>query len=117
MKWASWITFILGLWLIVAPFALGYGATVPGSRAEDVIMGILIAVFSLWSNLATVVPAGVNWLIFVFGIWVVIAPFVLGYSHASSTELANDVIIGIVTLILGLVRAAGAGRHVRTTPA
>ncbi len=117
MKWATWITFILGLWLIVAPFALAYGATAPGSRAEDVIMGILIAAFSLWASLAPAPPAGVSWLIFIFGIWVLIAPFVLGFSHASSAAVGNNVIIGIVTLILGLISAVGTRRRVPPTPA
>ncbi len=117
MKWATWITFILGLWLIVAPFALGYGTVAASSRAEDVIMGILIAAFSLWASLAPTAPAGVSWLIFIFGIWVLIAPFVLGFSHASSAAVGNNVIIGIVTLILGLISAVGSRRHAPTTPA
>ncbi len=110
MRWASWINFILGLWLIVSPFALKY-STVAGAVPEDVILGILIAVFSLWMAASLEAPAGPAWLVVLFGIWVIIAPFVLGYSHQMGSAVANDVIVGIVVLVLALVRAVGVGRH------
>ncbi len=114
MRWASWINFILGLWLIVAPFALGY-SHVAGAAPQDVILGILIAAFSLWMAATFVAPAGPSWLVVVFGIWVIIAPYVLGYAHQLGSAVANDVIVGIVVLILALVRAVGMGQPTRTT--
>ncbi len=114
MRAASWVNFILGLWLIVAPFALGY-AHIAGAAPEDVILGILIAAFSLWMAATFVAPAGVSWLVVLFGICVVIAPYVLGYAHQMGTTVANDVIVGIVVLVLALVRAVGIG-HVTRRP-
>ncbi len=108
MRSASWVNFILGLWLIVAPFALGY-SHIAGAAPEDVILGILIAAFSLWMAATLVAPAGPSWLVVLFGIWVIIAPFVLGYAHQLGRAIANDVIVGIVVLILGLVRAVHLG--------
>ncbi len=113
MRWASWINFILGLWLIVAPFALRY-ANVPGAAPEDVILGILIAAFSLWMASTYEAPAGPSWLVVVFGIWTIIAPFVLGYSRQSAAELRNDVAVGVVVVILAAVRAIGYQRPMRT---
>jgi hypothetical protein len=115
MRWASWVNFILGLWLIVASFALGF-SHVPGAAAEDVILGVLIAVFALWAA-STVAASGPSWVEFALGVWVVIAPFVLGYSAASAVEVTNDVIVGAVVLLLALVRVVGARRPVRTTAA
>ena len=45
MNWISWTNFVLGLWLIIAPFTLGY-AGVTTAVYEDVILGILIALFA-----------------------------------------------------------------------
>ena len=45
-----------------------------------------------------------------FGIWVIVAPFVLGYRPQLASAVANDIIVGIVVLVLALVRAVGAGR-------
>jgi hypothetical protein len=109
MRWASWINFILGLWLIVSPFALKYSHV---SRAvpEDVILGILIAAFSLWMAATHEALATPAWLVVLFGIWVTIAPFVLGYSPQLASAVANDIIVGVVVLVLALVRAVGVGR-------
>lgn len=36
--------FVLGLWLLIAPFTLGYSGT---AATEDVIVGIAIAILAL----------------------------------------------------------------------
>lgn len=46
MKSLSWANFVLGLWLIIAPFALGY-RTVPTATWNNVIVGIVVAVLSI----------------------------------------------------------------------
>ncbi len=109
MRWASRINCILGLWLIISPFVLKY-SHVTGAVPEDVILGLLIAAFSLWMAATYEAPAGPAWLVVLFGIWVVIAPFVLGYSPQMASAVANDIIVGIVVLVLALVRAVGVGR-------
>ncbi len=46
MKALSWINFILGLWLIVAPFALHYQDSIT-AMWNNVIVGIVIAVLAI----------------------------------------------------------------------
>lgn len=46
MKTLSWINFVLGLWLIIAPFALRYNM-VPTATWNNVIVGIAVAVLSI----------------------------------------------------------------------
>jgi hypothetical protein len=46
MKILSWANFVLGLWLIIAPFALGY-SSVPAATWNSVIVGIVVAVLSI----------------------------------------------------------------------
>ena len=45
-SWLSWLNGLWGIWLIVAPFILSYGGI---ARPNDIIVGIFIVVFSLWS--------------------------------------------------------------------
>jgi hypothetical protein len=45
--WLSWANFLLGAWLIVAPFVLGYGTT--RVLWNDVIAGVVILIFATWS--------------------------------------------------------------------
>ncbi|MGE5219972.1 MAG: SPW repeat protein [Chloroflexota bacterium] len=46
MKRLSWINFVLGLWLVVAPFALRYNM-VPTATWNNVIVGIAVAALSI----------------------------------------------------------------------
>jgi hypothetical protein len=45
----GWITAALGLWLVLAPFILGY-APVVAALWSDIIAGILILALSLWTE-------------------------------------------------------------------
>jgi cytochrome c oxidase assembly factor CtaG len=53
MKWASWVTFGLGLWLVFAPITFGY-ASVKAALHEDLVFGIVIAALGLWWALRAV---------------------------------------------------------------
>ncbi len=110
MRAASWVTFIAGLWLIAAPFVLRYNGTMP--ITEDVIFGILIASFSFWSASTLESGSGPSVLVILFGIWVIIAPWVLLYASTLPVARQNDVITGIVTVVFGLISAYGIRRPV-----
>jgi hypothetical protein len=47
----SWINCLVGIWLIISPFVLGFtGVTAAMSNA--IILGILVGIFGLWAALA-----------------------------------------------------------------
>lgn len=46
-KPASWVNAVLGAWLIVAPFALGYISQ--AAFWNDILVGVAVLVFALWS--------------------------------------------------------------------
>jgi membrane protein YdbS with pleckstrin-like domain len=48
----SWINLVLGLWLIISPFVLGY-ALYPRPLWNHVVLGIVVAILALWSALTT----------------------------------------------------------------
>jgi lysylphosphatidylglycerol synthetase-like protein (DUF2156 family) len=50
MKGLSWANFILGLWLIVAPFVLHYN-DISTAMWNNVIVGIVIAVLAIYRAL------------------------------------------------------------------
>ncbi|HEY7791187.1 MAG TPA: SPW repeat protein [Vicinamibacterales bacterium] len=117
MKWASWVLVIFGIWLIIAPFVLGYSAISAAATTEDVILGVVILILSLWSALAVVPPAGISWILLLLGIWVLIAPFVVGYAIMSGTAMGNDVVMGILTIVFSLIGAlTGTPRTIVETP-
>lgn len=49
--WEEWTNLMVGLWLIAAPFAIGF-ATEPNPTWNHVIVGIVIAGDALWAVLA-----------------------------------------------------------------
>ena len=110
MKVITWINFLLGLWLIAAGFILSSGAQ--PVMTEEIVVGIVIACLALAATVTE--SAALNWLIAVAGLWTLIAPAALNYvgMHASRT---NDIIVGIVVLVLGGANALSRQAPVRTT--
>jgi hypothetical protein len=98
MLWAAWTGVIAGLWSIVAPFAAGYDNLSSVATIEAVVAGLLIGGFSLWRAVAEEPPQYVDYLIGLFGIWSVIAPFALGNWNLVTMAFYSDVIVGIVVL-------------------
>jgi hypothetical protein len=49
-KWEEGVNLVIGLWLIVAPFALGF-ANDPGATWNHVIVGLLTGGDALWALL------------------------------------------------------------------
>ncbi|HEY2800707.1 MAG TPA: SPW repeat protein [Chthoniobacterales bacterium] len=101
--WTSGINIVAGIWLIIAPFVLVYASE--AARVNDIVLGAVIGVFAL---IRTLTPnSGTAWLSrlnAIFGIWLIIAPFVLAYERA--TARTNDIILGIIVLILALWSSA-----------
>jgi hypothetical protein len=49
--WLSWLNFLLGVWLIVAPFALSYKSAAP--TWNDVVLGVIVCILAAWSGAAS----------------------------------------------------------------
>lgn len=94
--WRDAINLVLGIWLIVSPLALAYTAQVaPAWNAY--VVGVVIAVLSaaaLWQF-----QKWEEWLSAVFGVWLVVSPWVLGFS-VSQVPTWNQIVVGIVVGIL-----------------
>jgi hypothetical protein len=111
MRWISWVTFVVGLWLIAAPFALGYSGTFQAA-SNDVGLGVLIVASSLWLAFKADAPGWLNWALMLFGVWTIAAPFALGYS-STTNAMMNDVAAGAIVVALAIVREVFTGRGAR----
>jgi len=109
MKALSWINFILGLWLIVAGFAFSMASR--PIMAEEIVLGIIIACLAAIS--ATRPSSVISWLVAIAGLWTLIAPSVIRYAGMTASR-ANDVIVGIVVLVLGIANAVYRQSPIRT---
>ena len=96
---SSTINLLAGIWLVIAPFALNY-AGLGASTTNDVILGIVIGILAL-IRLGSPSQVWASWLMMIAGLWLIISPFVLGYS-SMGTVVANDVILGIIVGVFAI---------------
>jgi hypothetical protein len=97
-RWQDQVILVLGLWLIVSPWALAYPA---GSlqMTNAIVSGLILAVLSAFELYKTYFWAVVvNLLV---GIWVVISPWVLRIAD-TRTVMWNELIVGIAVVVLAL---------------
>jgi hypothetical protein len=50
--WQAWVNGVLGLWLIVAPWVLGFNKT-NSALWDNVILGIVVAALGFWGAALT----------------------------------------------------------------
>jgi SPW repeat len=106
--WEDWIGALLGLWLLVSPMALQYGAMAAAQNAF--LVGFLLIVIEFVE--LTAFRAWEEWINVVLGAWLVVSPWVLG--GASSTATANLVIVGLLVLALALYEIWDERQHLGT---
>lgn len=111
-RWQDWLQLLLGIWLFFSPWILGFAGT-GGAAWNAYLIGVGLVVFSV---IALYLPKlWEEWITLVLGVWLVIAPWVVGFS-ALKNPTQNSVIIGIVTVILSvwvMAMQGSAGRLVK----
>jgi hypothetical protein len=111
VRWASGLNIVAGLWLIISPFVLAYSG-MQNALWNDVIIGIAVAALAAIRAGGWINQAWLSWVNLVLGAWVLVSPWVLGFT-GDQTALWNNVITGAIVLILGgwsaLATGNGAG--------
>ncbi|HJT81521.1 MAG TPA: SPW repeat protein [Chthoniobacterales bacterium] len=100
--WARILSAAAGIWVMAAPAVLNSSAS---AATNDRIIGPVVASFSIiamWQ-----VTRSLRWLNLPLGVWLVMAPFALGY--ISTAAGWNSVGIGIVVAVLSFV--PGSSKH------
>ncbi len=105
-QWQDAVNALLGLWLVVSPWLLGYaGETAAAWNAW--IPGVIVAVAAIAA--LTAFHEWEEWVNALLGLWLVISPWLLGYA-AVTAAVWNHVVVGLVTLALA-VWSAWRARH------
>jgi hypothetical protein len=96
-KWCDVANLVLGAFLLVSPWILGFDAGTVSQNAYIsglVIAGLAIAAlaaFAVWEE----------WLNLIVGLWVLVSPWVLGFQ--GTTAMRVHVIIGAAVAILAAI--------------
>ncbi|MFJ9738307.1 SPW repeat protein [Streptomyces sp. NPDC101166] len=103
--------FLLGLYCAVSPWIVHYSAGQPALMTHNLIVGTAIGVLALGFTAAPARMYGLSWAMCALGIWMIIAPWVVG-SSPDAGVVVNNIIIGALALILGLMCAGTAAKSV-----
>ncbi|MEW2288209.1 SPW repeat protein [Streptomyces sp. NPDC047841] len=101
--------FLLGLYCAASPWILHYAAGQPALRTHNLIMGIAIGLLALGFTRAPERMYGLSWAMCALGIWMIIAPWVVGRAPDTGVIISN-IVIGALALVLGLVCAGTAAK-------
>lgn len=109
-KTLSGIVVLAGIWEVAAPFVLGLTATT-AFLWDAIIVGVALVVLAGWAALSNQegTDRGLDWLNALIGLWLIVAPFILGYTGVT-VALWNDVVVGIVVAVLAGWAAVALGQ-------
>ena len=92
--WQDWVNLVLGLWVLISPWALRFATAEHAWNAYLVGAGIAILAaaaliaFQPWEE----------WVNLALGAWLLISPWLLGFSTAT-IAMWNAVIIGALVVV------------------
>jgi len=97
---------LLGVWLIVSPFVLNYGAL--AVTINEIISALLIIGLGA-TRLRETDASWSSWALGIMGIWLLLSPFIFGYGKHVSAYW-NELGMGIFLIILAF---AAVGSSIR----
>lgn len=103
--------FLLGLYCAASPWIVHYSAGQPALATHNLIVGIAIGMLALGFTAAPARMYGLSWAMCALGIWMIIAPWVVG-SSPDAGVVVNNIVIGALALLLGLMCAGTAAKSV-----
>ena len=105
-RWRDWVMLVLGAWLFLSPWILGFAGGVPVGAEQAIagpaaaawnawVVGVVIAALAIWA--IVMFAEWQDWLNGILGVWLVIAPWALGFSSLAAASW-NHVIVGLLVV-------------------
>ena len=108
-RWQDWANLVLAVWLFISPWVLGFaaggtgtpvsGGSVNAPAWDAWIFGVITAIVSLWAM--SQFAAWQEWVGLIIGIWLFVAPWVLGFSGLQNAAW-DHWIVGILVFVVAL---------------
>ena len=94
-RWQDWVTFFLGLWLVLSPWILGYEDH-EAATLNATIVGFAVTYLSLFE--LSLEQIAEEWINVAAGLWLLASPAVLGFGEIQSATL-NAMTMGALVLV------------------
>jgi hypothetical protein len=91
----DWAILILGAWLFLSPFILGY-APLAAAAWNAYLVGAVVVILAATSLWVPSFAMDEEWANLMLGLWLVAAPFVLGFYSADSLAAWNQIVVGVL---------------------
>lgn len=96
------LTLLTALYAAVSPWIVGFDATTR-LAVNDLICGIAVAVLAFGFASALDRTHGLTWTLPVFGVWLIISPWILRDVSPTAGMIWSNVVSGAVITVLGLM--------------
>lgn len=101
------LTFLAGLYMAISPWVVGFDHFTT-LTVNNLIIGAALAMLAVGFASAYGRTHGLAWVVPIIGIWMIITPWVISGSVATTGTIVSNVIVGAVAALLGL-GALGVG--------
>lgn len=95
------LTFLAGLYLAISPWILGFNGMTP-LTVSNLIVGLALAALAMGFVSAYGRVHGIAFVAPLLGVWAIISPWVIRGDMTTTTTVVSNVIIGGVSVLLGL---------------
>lgn len=124
VHWHDWLNALLAIWLFISPWVLNFGGVVDGGVGTGTAAIAMTAAWNAWI-LGVIVfivaitaarqwGSGSEWLNVLLGIWIFIAPWVLGFAGFPAAAW-DHWILGAVIAIIGFLGVSTTSTTTRGT--
>ena len=104
-------TFLAGVYLAISPWVVGFDNQLP-MLFNNLIVGVAAAILGLGVSAAFDRTHRLAWTVPIVGIWAIVSPWVVRNGDlATSDNQWNNVVTGVVLLLVGLMTAFMARGH------
>ncbi|MGW5118300.1 SPW repeat protein [Streptomyces noursei] len=114
------LVLLAGMYTAISPWVVHFRLASPELAVNNLIIGLVLTVIGLGLTRSPERMYRLSWTCAVIGVWMIISPWVVTAGHRATAGLIwNNVLIGAVTLALGLAAtrlamATGAPRESTT---
>ncbi|GAA0903173.1 MULTISPECIES: SPW repeat protein [Streptomyces violaceusniger group] len=105
---------LAGLYFAISPWVVHFSGTSPNLMVNNLILGITIALLGLGLTTAPRRMYSLCWAMSAMGVWMIISPWVVARG-ADAGVIVNNVVVGAITCLFGLIAAGMVMRKGRET--